>query len=94
MQGVRWSHISQEARDLVEALLEVDPERRLSCEEALAHPWFTNDSSTVQAALKLMKDNQSSQNGHQWRRNPAFKTEDQTITEGHLSEIQKKIGAV
>merc|ERR1712013_462257 len=39
MQGVRWSHISEEARYLVEALLEVDPERRLSCEEALAHPW-------------------------------------------------------
>ena len=94
MQGVRWSHISEEARDLVEALLEVDPETRLSCEEALAHPWFTNDPSTVQAALKLMKNNQSSQNGNQWRRNPAFKTEDQAITEGHLSEIQKKIGAV
>ena len=88
MQGVRWSHISEEARDLVEALLEVDPERRLSCEEALAHPWFTNDPSTVHAALKLMKDNQSSQYGHQWRRNPAFKSEDQTIIEGHLSELE------
>ena len=78
MQGVRWSHISEEAKDLVEALLEVDPERRLSCEEALAHPWFTNDPSTLHAAMKLMKDNiiQSSQNGNQWRRNPAFKTED------------------
>ena len=76
MQGVRWSHISEEAKDLVEALLEVDPDTRLSCEEALAHPWFTNDPSTVHAALKLIDDNQSSQNGHQCRRNPAFETED------------------
>ena len=76
MQGVRWSHISEEAKDLVEALLEVDPETRLSCEEVLAHPWFNNDTSTVHAAMKLIKDNQASQNGHQWRRNPAFKTED------------------
>ena len=90
MQGVRWSHISEEAKDLVEALLEVDPDTRLSCEEALAHPWFTNDPSTLHAALKLIKDNQFSRNCHLWSRDPAFKTEDQTITEGHLSELQKK----
>eukprot|EP00164_Ancoracysta_twista_P000034 GFYU01000046.1.p1 GENE.GFYU01000046.1~~GFYU01000046.1.p1 ORF type:complete len:369 (+),score=130.43 GFYU01000046.1:368-1474(+) len=33
--------MSEEALDLIASLLEVDPERRLSAEEALAHPWLS-----------------------------------------------------
>ncbi|PAA55015.1 hypothetical protein BOX15_Mlig028881g1 [Macrostomum lignano] len=35
-----WDHISAEAKDLVSRLLDVDPQRRLTVEEALRHPWI------------------------------------------------------
>lgn len=35
-----WCFISEEAKDLVKKLLVVDPNQRLSAQEALKHPWF------------------------------------------------------
>jgi len=43
MSGPAWQAISQDGKDLVEALLTVDPAARLSSEEILHHPWFTKD---------------------------------------------------
>ena len=54
MVGSRWKHISDQAKALVRALLEVDPEKRLSCEETLAHPWFTKSPDVVDDATNLM----------------------------------------
>ncbi|CAK0853369.1 unnamed protein product, partial [Prorocentrum cordatum] len=39
----RWHRISNAARDFVRALLEIDPNRRLSAEEALDHEWLKVD---------------------------------------------------
>ncbi|RKO82889.1 kinase-like domain-containing protein, partial [Blyttiomyces helicus] len=36
-----WDNISLESRDLIRGLLQVDPKRRLSIREMLAHPWMT-----------------------------------------------------
>jgi len=36
----RWNSVSEDAKDLVEQLLQVRPEVRLSASEALNHPWF------------------------------------------------------
>lgn len=36
----KWSHISDEAKDLVSKLLEYDPEKRISARQALSHPWI------------------------------------------------------
>ncbi|XP_067329683.1 serine/threonine-protein kinase Chk2 [Anolis sagrei] len=38
-----WDHVSQEALDLVRKLLEVDPIRRLTIQEALHHPWLQDE---------------------------------------------------
>lgn len=38
----RWANISPEARDFVSSCLQVDPTRRLSADEALAHPWLVS----------------------------------------------------
>lgn len=35
-----WQLIPEGARDLLEKLLEQDPDLRLSAEEALKHPWL------------------------------------------------------
>jgi len=36
-----WGQISREAKDLIAALLTVDPKRRLSAKDALVDPWIT-----------------------------------------------------
>lgn len=35
-----WDCISDQAKDLVQKMLEKDPEKRLTATEALQHPWF------------------------------------------------------
>lgn len=35
-----WQCVSDEAKDLVQKLLEKDPERRISLVNAVEHPWF------------------------------------------------------
>ena len=37
-----WSMVSDEALSLIEGLLEVDPSKRLTAEEALRHPWMAS----------------------------------------------------
>lgn len=36
-----WTAISPEAKDLIKGLLVVDPSKRLTCEQVMAHPWIT-----------------------------------------------------
>lgn len=36
----QWLNISNYAKDLVSQMLEVDPEKRITVEEALQHPWI------------------------------------------------------
>jgi len=38
----KWAPVSSPAKDFVKKLLVVDPDARLSAEEALAHPWIAN----------------------------------------------------
>ena len=40
MEGKYWDHVSDEARDLVAQMLMVDPEKRITTDEALLHPWI------------------------------------------------------
>ena len=36
-----WDNVSENAKDLIKKLLIVEPEKRLSTEEILKHPWLT-----------------------------------------------------
>merc|ERR1712203_612487 len=40
MKKERWSSVSKEATNFVESLLVVEPEKRLTAEKALEHPWI------------------------------------------------------
>lgn len=42
-----WSHISNEAKDLVRRLLVRDPKHRLTADQVLAHPWLSNAGSEI-----------------------------------------------
>ncbi|CAH8614379.1 unnamed protein product [Dicrocoelium dendriticum] len=46
-----WNMISTEARDLVMRLLEPDPVRRMSIEEALHHPWISQKARASKTHL-------------------------------------------
>ena len=41
--GDIWKNISDKAKDFLGKVLEEDPNKRLSCKEALNHPWFKKD---------------------------------------------------
>ena len=39
-----WSHVSPEAKDLIQSMINCDPETRFSAEQALNHCWFTTNT--------------------------------------------------
>lgn len=54
MEGPRWERVSAEAKALVTALLETEPEKRLSAEAVLQHPWFEGSPALVVAVRGLL----------------------------------------
>lgn len=42
-----WDKISDNAKDLVSRLLEINPEKRLNIKECLAHPWIWGDDEAT-----------------------------------------------
>lgn len=42
-----WDHVSDEAKDLVQRLLTVDPEKRLAASEILTHAWMNPPTASV-----------------------------------------------
>lgn len=44
-----WGTVSDEAKDLIRGLLTVDPHKRLTVEQALAHPWLMASSAELEA---------------------------------------------
>jgi calcium-dependent protein kinase len=42
-----WNNISSEGKNLVQKLLELNPEKRLSAKEALKHKWFKNNQNKI-----------------------------------------------
>lgn len=44
-----WGAVSEDAKDLIRGLLTVNPERRLTVEQALNHPWCTKSAQDLTA---------------------------------------------
>ena len=42
-QQPEWAQISEDVKDLLKGLLDVDPKKRLTAADALNHTWFTNE---------------------------------------------------
>ncbi|XP_044907873.1 calcium/calmodulin-dependent protein kinase type 1 isoform X3 [Felis catus] len=40
-----WDDISDSAKDFIRHLMEKDPEKRFTCEQALQHPWIAGDTA-------------------------------------------------
>jgi len=50
-----WSEISEDAKDFIRKLLVVNPDKRMTCDEALAHKWLTTATNT--SVLENVKKN-------------------------------------
>jgi len=54
--GSNWAKVSDQAKDLVNGMLEKDPEKRLTVDQCLIHPWMTSASEEglegIQDAIK------------------------------------------
>jgi serine/threonine protein kinase len=55
-----WSSVPRDARDLVAKLLQRDPAKRLTPQQALQHPWLARHSSSDVA--ETCSDSTSSSN--------------------------------
>ncbi|KAG7354455.1 serine/threonine protein kinase [Nitzschia inconspicua] len=42
-----WSHVSDDAKDLISRMLTVDPEKRITAEEALTSNWINSDEDSL-----------------------------------------------
>ncbi|XP_038264653.1 calcium/calmodulin-dependent protein kinase type 1 isoform X4 [Dermochelys coriacea] len=40
-----WDDISESAKDFIQHLMEKDPSKRFTCEQALQHPWIAGDTA-------------------------------------------------
>ncbi|KAI0090048.1 kinase-like domain-containing protein [Irpex rosettiformis] len=52
-----WKNISQEAKDFILALLDPDPSKRLTAEQALLHVWVTTHVPSSEYDLSGLRDN-------------------------------------
>jgi len=51
-----WDEISSEAKDLIRHMLEVEPSKRFTCDQILAHPWIqTNKDQPLPMAQEQLK---------------------------------------
>jgi len=55
-----WDSISDPAKSLIQALLEIDPEKRITAEKALEHPWIKGEiasSRVIRGSIRTLKKN-------------------------------------
>ncbi|CAI7720204.1 calcium-dependent protein kinase 3, putative [Plasmodium vivax] len=52
-KGKEWTHVTEEARDLIKRCLTMDPQKRATASEALRHPWFKKKPSTFTLDFKI-----------------------------------------
>ncbi|XP_037535909.1 serine/threonine-protein kinase Chk2 [Nematolebias whitei] len=53
MVPAKWTHVSNQAKDMVRKLLVVEPTKRMTVDEALQHPWL-QDQKMLEKAHRLM----------------------------------------
>ncbi|KAF2075285.1 hypothetical protein CYY_003414 [Polysphondylium violaceum] len=64
----KFAHISNEAKDLIKRLLNVNPIKRYTCQQIISHPWYNNnislDSLIHQDQVEKQQQQQQQQQQH------------------------------
>lgn len=55
-----WKHVSSAAKDFVIRLLQTDPRRRMTADQALSHPWIVDNMRKCQQGAIVSNDAESS----------------------------------
>merc|ERR1712023_595343 len=56
MRPEHWEGVSEEGKQFVQALLQVDPSKRLTAEQALLHPWMAANAHTQDADISTLAE--------------------------------------
>lgn len=59
---IYWQGVSENARDFIRRLLTADPEKRMTAEEALQHPWLAHVPSAADSQKDLLPEIKSAFN--------------------------------
>lgn len=59
LDGHEWEHISSDAKDLIKQMLEIDPEKRITTDAILHHPWILQvaNNTTILSIATASKKN-------------------------------------
>jgi calcium/calmodulin-dependent protein kinase I len=65
-----WCEVSEQAKDLVKKMLTVSPEKRITVEQALQHPWIRGNTTTKELpSVKLnLRNSQSRIKVHSYKK--------------------------
>ncbi|XP_076808854.1 serine/threonine-protein kinase H1-like [Clavelina lepadiformis] len=100
--GDPWPQVSQTAKDFVKELLQVSPEKRLTSDKALKHPWIINYSNQSSKNLhrsisqNLLKrassrnSNKSAQSGRSSKSNRSLRSQHRKVKAKELDDLLKK----
>lgn len=61
-----WEGVSQEAKEVIDLLLKVEPSRRLSAKELLEHPWLQRSAPHQQLEATALKHLKALETGTSW----------------------------
>jgi len=51
-----WDPISENAKDLIRRMLTVDPKRRITCTDALQHPWLKDEATKLSHEIETVRN--------------------------------------
>jgi calcium-dependent protein kinase len=90
-----WGTVSAEAKDLISRLLLVDPSKRLTAEQVLAHPWLSGGapSSDIQLSRNIFTSLKRF-TGHNKLKKVALGLIADEMTESEIVELKKQFMAI
>ncbi|CCW64004.1 unnamed protein product [Phytomonas sp. EM1] len=85
VNGFAGKYPPNSVRNLLEGLLAIEPDKRLTSQEALAHPWITSLLEIIQASSGLRRPPNSHEHGGQ--RGSAWRSVEEAIRRGIAHEV-------
>ncbi|CAN8077116.1 unnamed protein product [Agarophyton chilense] len=74
MVGEGWDEVSEEGKQFLRQMLQVDPKKRLTAEKALSHPWVSRDAPSLDRRLSSISGLAAIASKNKLRVNPGQKS--------------------